>query len=286
MGPCSGSPLAYDPGKTIMITNLSVVQDTNRTWDNDGPPTANGVGGVGTKMGAWTFGKLMTDMANTPATGISPSDFVMHWLQSWQFQQTINNDIVTNEPEIQSLVVQPWLAASQAEGLPTNTLDLAIAPFRLLAIANRVDLRGNSTYGPTSTNSCIPPELAGEARFVFGFIDPNLASGGAYANIATNQLTVILEYAVPISGCENIQIWGAQWAELDNISLPLPLLIQHHFPKTWHSTRHYRPSPINLPRPTLIHQKCQTRVLLLKSVLTTIWRPGRFHSFGRYGSLI
>ena len=56
-------------------------------------------------------------------------------------------------PNIQSLVVQPWLAASQAEGLPTNTLDLAIAPFRLLAIANRVDLRGNSTYGPTSTNS-------------------------------------------------------------------------------------------------------------------------------------
>ncbi len=228
LGPCSGSPVAYDPGKTVMITNLSVVQDTNRTWDNNGPPTANGVGGVGTQMGAWTFGKLMTDMANTPVTGISPSDFVMHWLQSWQFQQTINDDIVTNEPNIQALVVQPWLAASQAEGLPTNTLDLAIAPFRLLAIANRVDLRGNSTYGATSPNSCIPPELAGEARFVFGFIDTNLAAGGAYPQIASNQLTVILEYAVPISGCGNVQNWGAQWAALNNISFtavagnPLP----------------------------------------------------------------
>ncbi len=220
-GPCSGSPMAYDPYKTLMITNLSVIADTNRTWDNNGPPQPFGAGGVGTKMGAWTFGKLMTDMANVGAPGntvTTASDFVLRCLESWQFPQTINDDTVPAVPNMQTLVIQPWLAASAAEGLPTNTLDLAIAPFRLLAIVNRVDLRGNSTYGSTTQNSCVPPELAGEARFVFGLIDTNLANGGQYQNSASNQLTVILEYAVPINTCQGVQAWGAQWAALNGIS--------------------------------------------------------------------
>ena len=224
-GPCSGSPLAYDPYKTEMITNLSVIEDTNRTWDNNGPPTAFGAGGVGTRMGAWTFGKLMTDMANVGAPGntvTSASDFVLRCFQTWHFQQAINNDTVPAVPNVQALVLQPWLAASAAEGLPSNTLDLAIAPFRLLAIVNRVDLRANSTYGGTSLNSCVPPEFAGEARFVFGFIDPNLPTNSIYNNAATNQMTVILEYAVPRSGCENVQNWGAQWAALNNLSFTTP----------------------------------------------------------------
>lgn len=35
-------------------------------------------------------------------------------------------------------------------------------------------------------------------------------------------MTVILEYAVPISGCRNVQNWGAQWAALDKISFTAP----------------------------------------------------------------
>ncbi len=224
-GPCSGSPTAYDPYKTEMIINLSVVADTNRTWDNDGPPTPNGVGGVGRRMGAWTFGKLMTDMANVGSPGnkvTSASDFVLRWLESYQFQQTINNDVVPAVPNIQAQVLQPWLAASYAEGFPTNTLDLSIAPFRLLAIANRVDLRANSTYGSTTGNSCVPSEFAGEARFVFGFIDPSQTNNSIYQNTASNQITVILEYAVPISGCQEVQAWGAKWAALNNIAFTTP----------------------------------------------------------------
>jgi hypothetical protein len=114
------------------------------------------------------------------------------------------------------------LAASEAEGLPTNTLDLAIAPFRLLAIDNRLDLRDNSSYGGTSQNACVPPEFAGEARLVFGFIDPTVQTNDPYQVAATNQMTVIFEYAVPISGCANVQHWADQWAALDKLSFTTP----------------------------------------------------------------
>jgi hypothetical protein len=190
--PCAGSPTAYNPFKTEMIIDLSVVADTNRTWDNNGPPLPLGPSppGVGNRTGAWTFNTLMTAMANTLATGITPSDFVLRWLQSYQVPQTINLDNVPPVANVQSLILTPWQQATAAEGgFPTNAVDLSIAPFRLLAIVNRLDLRANSTYGP-STNSGASPEFAGEARFVFCAINP--------ANGAPLNFTVILEYAVPI----------------------------------------------------------------------------------------
>ncbi len=225
LGPCTGSPLAYDPYKVLMITNLSVVADPLRTWDNAGAPQAFGAGGVGTQMGAWTFGRLMADMANVGAPGntvSSASDFVMRCFDTWQYPQTINDDVIPAVPNIKAMVIDPWLAASAAEGLPTNTLDLAIAPFRLLAIVNRVDLRGNSTYGSTTQNSCIPSEPAGEARFVFGFIDPTQGTNSMYNPQSSNQLTVIFEYAVPIDACTAVQAWGAQWVALNNVSFTTP----------------------------------------------------------------
>jgi hypothetical protein len=226
--PCTGSPLAYNPAKTEMITDLSVVADPTRTWDNVGAPTPFGAGGVGNQNGPWTFNALITAMANTPLTGITPSDFILRVLESYEFPQTINNDVVPPVPAVQSLIIQPWQAATAAEGgFPTGAVDLSIAPFRLLAIANRVDLRANSTYGGSTSNSCVPSELAGEARFVFGFVSPDLetnATGGTngteYSNEASNQMTVILEYAVPIDTCQGVQAWGAQWAALNNLALP------------------------------------------------------------------
>ncbi len=54
------------------------------------------------------------------------------------------------------MVIKPWLIKSNP-GVPpisitlanweTFTLDLKFAPFKLLAIVNRLDLRGNSGYG-------------------------------------------------------------------------------------------------------------------------------------------
>jgi len=204
VGPCNGSPNAYNPFKTETILDLSVVADPARTWDNHGPPTAGGVGGVGTQMGPWSFGLLVSNIANTAVTGITPSDFVLRWLQSYLSDQTINGDTVPSATLIQSEFLSQWQSATAAEGgFPPGAVDVAIAPFRLLAIVNRVDLRDNSTYGGL--------EPAGEARFVFG----GLGQSGT-----PDLFTVILEYAVPLHGCDQVQAWGAQWAALN--ALPLP----------------------------------------------------------------
>ena len=204
VSPCNGSPGAYNPLKTEMIINTSVVADPTRTWDNNGPPMPHGLGGFGTQMGPWSFGLLVSNIANTTVTGITPSDFVLRWFQSYQFNQTINGDTVPAVPSIQTAVIAPWQSATAAEGgFPPGAVDVSIAPLRLLAIVNRVDLRGNSTYNG--------PEPAGEARFIFCVLNTN----GGPANF-----TVILEYAVPLQDCGQVQAWGAQWAALNALALP------------------------------------------------------------------
>jgi hypothetical protein len=189
--PCRlGSSKFYDFHKTLIITDLSVVEDPTRTWE---PAT-----GVGTKMGVWTFGSLMTNIANTPLTGITGPDFVRNWLRYWETDQVINFDLVPNrQAEILSQVITDWQTKS---GGPAAPLDLSIAPFRLLAIVNRVDLRDNT----------FPIENAGELRFVFEVVTtlPGGGPGGA-------PFTVILEYGVPKKGCNGVRNWALQWAGLN-----------------------------------------------------------------------
>jgi hypothetical protein len=193
------------PEKSLVITNLNVVENPGRTFN---PCT-----GAGTPMGRWTFGYLMTQMANQPATGIHPSTFVRKWLDKWMSNQTVNGWTVAQRQKIKTLVIDPWVAAS---GGPTKPLNLAIAPFKLLAIVNRVDLRNNTTYGGGN---------AGEGRFVFGVIDrtgtgstdPAYTSTGS-RNCRETQFTVIFEYGIDRRGCA-IRDWGRQWYNLRNFVL-------------------------------------------------------------------
>jgi hypothetical protein len=193
-----------NPKKSLVITHLDVVENPDRTFN---PCT-----GAGTPMGPWTFGYLMTQMANQPATGIHPSTFVRNWLNKWMNNQTVNGWTVAQRQKIQTLVIDPWVAAS---GGPTRPLNLAIAPFKLLAIVNRVDLRNNTTYGGGN---------AGEGRFVFGVID-RTGTGGTEPypgtgsrNCRETQFTVIFEYGIDRRGCA-IRDWGRQWYNLRHFVL-------------------------------------------------------------------
>src|SRR5690606_1273759 len=114
--------------ESLMITDKSVVQDPKRTYD---PCT-----GTGNADGVWTFKHLMTEMANEPRSGLTPEDFTLEFLLTWLFPRDINSDLVTERPAMWDTVVEPWLLASGG-----RTLDLDKAPFRLLAIVNRLDLR-------------------------------------------------------------------------------------------------------------------------------------------------
>jgi hypothetical protein len=173
-GSCGGA-CSVDPPRELMITALSVVEDPVRTAG----------------MGAWSFGRLMTDMA-----GPNPAPvFVRQWLESWMSAQTVNGFVVPPRANIQSLVLAPWLGASGGA-----QLNLAIAPFRLLAIVNRIDLRNL-------------PNNAGEGRFVFGVLDP---AGNP------TQYTVIFEYKLPGTTVAEVNQWAADWHALGQIPVGDP----------------------------------------------------------------
>ena len=94
-------------------------------------------------------------------------------------------------------VLGPW---EERSGGPSRPLDFSTAPFRLLAIMNRMDLRQ-------------PGVQAGEGRFVFGVLD---AAGNPL------EFTVILEYALPGGTPEAIQRWARDWHELGQLGLSHP----------------------------------------------------------------
>jgi hypothetical protein len=104
---------------------------------------------------------------------------------------------------MQSEIIDPWVAAS---GGPSMPLDLSKAPFRLLAIVNRLDLRGQAAYGATS---------GGELRFVFVHMPDGCVNTG-------QPFEVIFEFGVPLSGCFNLKAWANQWKALDTHALGSP----------------------------------------------------------------
>ncbi|WP_342375152.1 hypothetical protein NVS55_28135 [Myxococcus stipitatus] len=173
--PTACAPLAcgVDIPSELMITDLSVVEDPLRT----------------TGDGVWTFGHLMREMNG----GQDPSNLVRAWLSTWMADQFIGVSEVPARPNMGGMVLFPW----EGSGLP---LDFNIAPFRLLAIVNRMDLRKEGAF-------------AGEGRFVFGVTDPD-----------GNPLpfTVILEYILPGGSPSEFQRWARDWHELGRIGVGNP----------------------------------------------------------------
>ncbi len=183
-----GTPNSIDPEKSLLVRDLSVVEDASRTFN----PCTN----AGTPMGKWTFGYLMTQLANQSQTGIDPREFTRQWLNKWLAPApTVNGFTPTVRQRMQSVIIDPWEAASGGPGQP---LDLSKAPFRLLSIVNRIDLRRNNGFGGRD---------AGEGRFVFSAIDRR--NGGC----RTMQFTVIFEYGIDRQG-NAVRDWARQWYDL------------------------------------------------------------------------
>jgi hypothetical protein len=171
--------VTVDPPRELMIRALSVVEDPMRTaWT--GPASD-------ARTGAWTFGRLMMAMAGS---GDVPT-FVRSWLATWETDQTINGFVVGNRRAIRPTLTDPWLASSGG-----TRLDLKEAPFRLLAIVSRIDLR-NLAAG-----------LAGEARFIFGALTP---TGEPLP------FTVIFEYRLPAKTQADVVAWARSFHALGAI---------------------------------------------------------------------
>jgi len=179
----------FDVTRTLMITDPAVVEDPSRTFNPCAPAAS-----AGTPLGTWTFGYLMTQMANQAATGTDPADLVLDWLSTWSTSQVVNGFGVTKRPTISDIIdAWPKVAA-------TGKLDLAKAPMKLLAIVNRIDLAGNASYGNVG---------GAEGRFVFGVLTPTCG---------TRPFTVILEYGVPRRTCSSLRDWAIAWRNLDGMT--------------------------------------------------------------------
>ena len=186
----SGLPLqsacSVVPSKELFVTDVSVVDDCLRTtW---GPCTSTSTPPPPATQGAWTFGTRIASLAGTTDPA-KLSTFTLNWLHSWSVDQTINGDLVPKRLNIQSVVIDPWLTASGG-----STLDMRKAPFRLLAIVARLDLRENAGYSG-GTN-------AGEGRFVYDLLD---ASGNP------TQFLVIFEYGLDAADCTAVLAWANLW---------------------------------------------------------------------------
>lgn len=200
--------------RSLMITDVSVVQDPARTFDV--------CTGAGNSNGVWTFKHLITQMANQTASGINPSVFAESWLQHWTVNQTINNDPVPARAVMAGLINE-W--RNQSGG---GNLNLDISPLRLLAIVSRLDLAttkgGGSGYGTRSGDFLD----GGEARFVFGVVlPPGWADPGFFAGVPINggpcmaeRFSVIFEFRVPKCGCKDVRAWARQWVRLSTLPFP------------------------------------------------------------------
>lgn len=203
--------------QSLFITSPDVVLDADRTWD---PCT-----GAGTKGGVWTFAHLIREMAN--GSGKTPETFVVDWLSLWLNSYTVNGDSVAARTAMFNQVIQPWATASgvvatllidpatgrRSVGL-TGPLDLDIAPYRLEAIVNRIDL-GETTTGAGSYGTITSrPVTAGELRFIFGVVQPSPWGGGTEASCGRKHFTTIFEYGVPGTGCSRVVGWAQQWTAL------------------------------------------------------------------------
>lgn len=185
------NPADVNPQASLIITNTNVVNDPVRTFN----PCTN----TGTPMGKWTFGHLMKEMANTPATGITAEAFTRRWLKRWEVSPLINDIPVPARPAIVSQVVNIW--PKLADGV---TLDLSKAPFKLVAIVYRGDLAQNLVYGGGS---------AGEARFVFALTT---------ASCTPRRFLVIFEYGIKRPSCMARKAWGQAWFDLKNNPIGSP----------------------------------------------------------------
>lgn len=201
---CSAAD-TIDYNKELVITGTRVGGDSCRT---------RGIGcAAGDELTAknrWNFIHLMRQAAGGDSISDKElSKFILTWLNSFLDDSLVNGRRLEKRTGIWDKVIKPWQAASA--GCGTTAVDLGCTlnfnnvPLRLRGIVNRLDLRGNekNIYGGG---------LAGEGRFVFGFVD------GAGMEL---EASVILEYELPASSREDLKRWALDWHALGAAGLSL-----------------------------------------------------------------
>ena len=179
-------PTPIERGRELLVTDGAVLSGARS--DN-----ANA-------LAPWSFRHAMEALA--AASSVDPAAFVSGWLATWQTSATAASEgslPLGARPDVQKDLVCPWLRLTPENGCDetcaqcaSSKLDLSRAPFRLLAIVNRLDLA-------ETTNGCKPE--ASEARLLFMAMRP-----GTTTPLSFN---AIFEYAVDGTNAGVPQSWHA-----------------------------------------------------------------------------
>jgi predicted nucleic acid-binding Zn-ribbon protein len=150
--------------------------------------------------GSWHIGEIVKQLLGGNPSPAQVEAFFRNWVQNWQVETRFaSGDTVTARPDF-ALVLNEWKQASEARGI--EGLDLRIAPFRLIGITNRLDLRNPLLTGD-----------AGEARLVFALLEQSTdrpQDGGVNAR----PFTLIFEYKISVGSDSDISRWAGLWHEL------------------------------------------------------------------------
>jgi hypothetical protein len=179
-------PPTIDRGRELLVTDRAVLSGARSDSANAAAP--------------WSFRHVMESLAAASST--DAATFVNDWLATWQASSTATSEgslPLGSRPDVQKDLVCPWLRLTPANGCDetcvscaSTKLDLSRAPFRLLAIVNRLDLA-------EQTNGCKPE--ASEARLVFVSTKPGTSTPLPF--------NAIFEYAVNGTAAGEAATWHA-----------------------------------------------------------------------------
>jgi hypothetical protein len=207
--------------------------------------------------GPWSFGGLVEQLVGKE----NASMCVREWLRSWIEPNFVNEQVVSARTQIEEKIIRPW---QERDGVAPVHFDawepqLANAPFRLLAIVNRMDLCAADEAGTVEAirldwkrhgrekefqrlldrSTGTSPGLVDNVRFGYGggsfvmdsFGEGRLVFGAVDAAGAPlpGDWTVIFEYKLPGQRDEN--------ARADKAAEPLV-----NWAKSWHALGEFDPS--------------------------------------------
>ncbi len=175
------------PRGQLYINSATVLNDAR----------ARVVGGV---PGKWSFAYALREILELPAPGTDPVKLaaeqtkIDEFLNKYTQSTKVNTFIPQNRTSTRSTILAAWGTTKGADNRQYRTLDLA--PFKLVAIVNRLDIAKKGKTGVTG----------GEGRFVYGF------TGGG-------PMTVIFEYDLAIGTASNKGVasaldWAKKWQGL------------------------------------------------------------------------
>lgn len=151
------SLLAQETKKSLLITDTSVVEKL------------------------FPFSKIIETLTN------DKDQFIKNWIKQWK-RSELNGYRLT--PRDSNQILRKW--PKKQDG----SFDFSKAPFRLLAIVNRMDLKSQK-------------DPYGEFRLVYCFYDP--------VTLNPEEFTVIFEFKIPRTPNRNYAYWKKQFKDLSSL---------------------------------------------------------------------